>query len=52
MTQKSYDAGLFLGTSMLFGGSVALWDWPHAFVIAGATVIALTLIGAVLGVKR
>ena len=51
MNQKSYDAGLLFGTLMLFGGSVALWDWSIAFVVTGATVIALTLIGAMLSRK-
>ena len=52
MNQKSYDAGLLFGTLMVFGGSVALWGWAVACLIAGATVIALTLVGVLLSVKK
>ena len=52
MNTKTYDAGLLFGTLMLFGGSVARWDWPTGFLVAGSIVIVLTLFGTLLSLKR
>ncbi|MBC7597409.1 MAG: hypothetical protein H7238_00155 [Polaromonas sp.] len=52
MNPKTYDAGLTIGTLMLFGGSVAQWGVPVACLVTGITIIGLTLFGAWLSSKR